>query len=182
VHSLIVAALLLATTAAAPQTFTVVPGSTLSYHLVHKFHAVTGVSRSIEGKARVLADGTVQVMVRAPLRSFDSGDSNRDGHMLEVTDAARNPYVIFKGVGTLASPTIYPAQVKVKLTGELTLKTPRPVDVPVTVEFQTPERATLDCAFPVSLEEHQVERPSLMFVKVDDVVEIDAKLTLEAER
>jgi hypothetical protein len=121
-------------------------------------------------------------MVRAPLRSFDSGNSNRDAHMLEVTDVARNPYVVLKAVGTLTAPSSFPAELKLPLKGELTLKTTRPVDVTVEVRFESPDRATIESSFPVSLEQHQVERPSLMFVKVDDQVTIEAKLKLEGER
>jgi hypothetical protein len=165
-----------------PRTFAVLPGSTLSYHLVHKFHTVTGVSRIIEGKARLLPDGTVQVMVRAPLESFDSGNSNRDEHMLEVTDAARNPYVVLKGVGRVSQPSSFPSEVALRLQGELTLKTTQPVAVPMTVRFEAPDRASIDTRFPVSLEQHGVERPSLLFVKVDDRIEIEAKLRLEVER
>ena len=176
----LLAALLLAS--GAPVTYDVVPGSTLSYRLVHKFHTVTGVSRSVEGKARILADGTVQVMVRAPLESFDSGNSNRDGHMLEATEAARNPYVVFKGVGATSLPSSYPTDVTVPLAGELTLKTTRPVQVPVRVHFDSGGHATATATLPVSLDAYQVERPSLMFVKVDDEVQIEVRLTLEAER
>jgi hypothetical protein len=121
-------------------------------------------------------------MVRAPLRSFDSGNSNRDAHMLEVTDVARNPYVVFKGVGTMNVPTSFPAEVQLPVQGELTLKTARPVEVRVQVRFESPDRASIDSTFPVSLERHEVERPSLMFVKVDDAITIEVKLKLEGER
>ncbi len=181
-HPLLTAALLLASAAVEPRTYTVQPGSTIASDLVHKFHEVHGVSRSVEGKARVLEDGTVQVMVRAPLDSFDSGNSNRDAHMLEVTEAAKNPYVLFKGVGQLAAPSSYPADVKLTLNGDLTFKTTRPVQVPVSIHFASPEQAAIDAKFPVSLDDHQIERPSLMFVKVDDGITIEAKLGLEADR
>ncbi|GEJ56464.1 YceI family protein [Anaeromyxobacter diazotrophicus] len=177
----LLAALLLAAPAAAPRTFDVLPGSTITYRLVHKFHTVTGVSRAVEGKARLMPDGTVQVMVRAPLDSFDSGNSNRDAHMREATAAGTNPYVALKAVGRAPPPERYPAEEAVALRGELTLKTARPVELPARVRFESAERASVKSTFPVSLEEHQVERPSLMFVKVDDRVEIDAALLLGAE-
>jgi hypothetical protein len=180
--SIVAAALLLASPEAVPRTFSVLPDSTLAYRLVHKFHEVNGVSRAVEGKARVLPDGTVQVMVRAPLDSFDSGNSNRDAHMLEATGAAQNPYVEFKGVGHLDAPAAHPSEARVALRGVLTLKTPRAVEVALTVRFDSADRAHAEASFPISLEEHQVERPSLMFVKVDDRVVIDAKLELEADR
>ena len=176
----LLAVLLLAAPAAGPRTFDVLPGSTLTYRLVHKFHTVTGVSRSVEGKARLLPDGTVQVAVRAPLDSFDSGNSNRDAHMREATGSGTNPYVAFKGVGRMNPPDHFPVDEKVALRGELTLKTTKPVEVPTEVRFESPDRASVKTTFPVSLEEHGVERPSLVFVKVDDKIEIDAQLMLGA--
>ena len=92
--------LLLAALAAdgAPRTFAVADGSTLSFRLRHPFHPVDGRSRAVEGRARWLPDGTVQVMVRARVDSFDSGNSNRDAHMKEVLEAARLPWVQLKAV------------------------------------------------------------------------------------
>lgn len=176
----LLSALLLAAPPAAPRTFDVLPGSTLTYHLVHRFHTVTGVAHAVEGKARLLPDGTVQVMVRAPVAAFDSGNSNRDAHMLEVIGAGEQPYVTFKGVGRAALPDRYPAELDVPLSGELTLKTTRPVQATAHVQFASPDHATVTSTFPVSLDDHQVERPSLMFVKVDDRVDITARLELGA--
>ena len=66
--------------------------------------------------------------------------------------------------------------------GEVTLKTTRPAQIPVRIRFESADRATIESSFPVSLEEHQVERPSLLFVKVDDRIVIEAKLKVEAQR
>lgn len=176
----LVSALLLAASATAPRTYDVLPGSTLTYHLVHRFHEVTGVAHKVEGKARLLPDGTVQVAVRAPIEAFDSGNSNRDAHMREVVGAGGQPYVAFKGVGKGAVPDHFPTELNVPLQGELTLKTARPTQVNAHVTFASADRANVSAKFPVSLEQHQVERPSLMFVKVDDQIEIEAKLELGA--
>lgn len=158
------------------------PGSTLSYRLVHKLHEVTGVSRAVEGKARLKAGGEVQVMVRARVDGFDSGNGNRDAHMLEATEAARFPFVTLKAVGRLAPPEAYPARLEVTLTGEVTFHgVTRPVEVPVEVEFTSARAARATARLPVSLEAHGVERPSLLFVKVDDAVVVTATLALTAE-
>jgi hypothetical protein len=178
VPSALLAALLLLATPAASRTFDVTQGA-LSYRLVHQFHTVTGVARVVEGKARVLPDGTVQVMVRAPLNAFDSGNSNRDAHMLEATAAPMNPYVILKAVGALVMPTSFPADVELPLHGELTFKTARPLDVSAHLHFDSAERVSVSARFPVSLDAHGIERPSLVFVKVDDRVDIDAQLRME---
>jgi len=165
-----------------PSDLAVRPGSTLSYRLVHKLHQVTGTSRAVEGKARLLPGGAVQVVVRSRVDAFDSGNGNRDAHMLEATEAARFPFVTLKAVGALAPPAAYPARVEVTLRGEVTLHgVARPVEVPVVVDFASARQASATASLPISLEAHGVERPSLLFVKVDDAVVVTASLALAAE-
>jgi len=163
----------------APRAFGVSEGSTVSYRLVHKFHEVEGVTRAVEGKARWLPDGTVQVMVRARVDSFDSGNANRDAHMKEVTEAARLPYVQLKAVAEGVRVERYPAELEVPLRGVLEFHgVTREVEVTARVHLASPDRGVVEATFPVSLTDHAVERPSLIFVKVDDRIEITARLTL----
>lgn len=165
----------------AARIWAVAPGSTITYRLVHKFHAVEGVSRSVEGRARLGADGALQAAVRARVDSFDSGNSNRDVHMMEVTEAARLPFVVLKAVaaGIRAEPS--PDGVDVPLRAALEFHgVTRELSVTARVRFTSPDRAEVRATFPVSLTEHGVERPALLFVKVDDRIEIEARLVLEA--
>jgi len=169
--------------AAEGRTYAVAAPSAITYRLVHKFHVVEGVSKAIEGRARILPGGGVQAMVRAPVASFDSGNGNRDTDMRTVTDAARYPFVTLKAVGSLPAIASYPAAMDLVLQGELTFHgRTKPLEVPVKVRFETPEKAVVEGAFPVSLEAFEVERPSLLFVKVEDRLDLTAKLTLVAER
>ena len=66
--------------------------STLSYHMSHPVHEVDGVSRGARGKG-VCNAGTCEFLVAAPVKSFDSGDTNRDQHMIQVTRGADFPIV-----------------------------------------------------------------------------------------
>jgi len=157
----------------------VVPAaSPVSFHVNHKLHKVDGVSHGAEGKAVLEPDGQVRTMVRIPVQSFDSGDANRDSHMLETLEAGRHPYVVFKGVGTLPHPPSgKPAELR--LRGELDFHgVKRPVEVPVTVELGADGTARVRGRLVVSLDAHGVQRPSLLMVKLDDecVVELDLKL------
>jgi polyisoprenoid-binding protein YceI len=167
---------------AGPRTFTVSDGSTVTYLLVHKFHAIEGSSKAVEGKARWLPDGTVQVMVRARVDSFDSGNSNRDAHMKEVTEAHRLPFVLFKAVAEGIRVERFPSDFEIPLRGVLEFHgVTREIAVTARVHLASPERAAVEATFPVSLTAHGVERPSLLFVKVDDRIEIGARLALTLE-
>ncbi len=56
----------------------------------------------------------------------------------------------------------------------------RPLSVPATISLGEDGSALVHARFPVNLEAHQIERPSLLFVKVDENVELDVQLKLRA--
>ena len=66
--------------------------STLTYRVSHPLHDTNGVSHEARGKG-VCHAGQCDFLVAAPVKSFDSGDSNRDLHMLQVTRGAQFPLV-----------------------------------------------------------------------------------------
>jgi polyisoprenoid-binding protein YceI len=165
--------------AQAPATdFSVDPNSTLTYHLVHKMHKVDGVSKKVEGKAHLLPDGKAQVMVRAASQSFDSGNVNRDEHMKETIDAARFPEIVLKALGEgVTPPATFPSTQKKTFKAQLDFHGVQQVfDVIVDVAWDSPNKAHANTSFAISLDNFKVERPSLMFVKVDDELKIDANL------
>ncbi len=155
--------------------------STIRFHVVHKFHRVHGQSSQIEGKAVVKEDGTVLVMARVAVASFQSGDANRDAHMLEALEVGQHPFVVFKGSTRLDSAE-QPSG-PVTMQGELDLHgVKRAVTVPLTVEFRPDGTVRVRGSFQTSLDAHRIERPSLLFVKVDDACLIDVDLLLGAEK
>lgn len=156
--------------------------STLVYRIVHKLHEVEGRSAQVEGKAVVQPDGKVLAMARVPVASFDSGDGNRDGHMREAVEAGKFPFAIVKGVTTLPQGALdgrRPATFQVTLAGEVELHgVRRPVTVPLTVVLEPDGALRVRGALDLSLEAHGVERPSLLFVKVEDACRIVLELVL----
>ena len=66
--------------------------STLTYHVSHPLHQSEGVSHEARGKG-VCHEGQCDFLIAVPVRSFDSRDSNRDLHMLQVTRGAQFPLV-----------------------------------------------------------------------------------------
>jgi polyisoprenoid-binding protein YceI len=177
-----------AASSAEAQSFTLDPAaSAVAYHVIHKLHRVEGRSAALEGKAVLQPDGKLLAMVRAPVSSFDSGDRNRDTHMQEVMETSRFPFVVVKGVAQLDGALLAVAQkattVEVKLQAELDLHGVRqPMTIPLTVELRPDGTARVKGAFEVSLEKHRVERPSLLFVKVDDACQVELDLLLRAAK
>ena len=66
--------------------------STLTYHLSHPLHEVNGVSHAARGKG-VCPAGQCDLLIAVAFKSFDSGDSNRDLHMLQVTRGGEFPLI-----------------------------------------------------------------------------------------
>lgn len=66
--------------------------STLAYHMSHPMHEVDGTSHAARGKG-ICHAGQCDFLIAAPVKSFDSGDTNRDLHMLEATKGAQFPMV-----------------------------------------------------------------------------------------
>jgi hypothetical protein len=66
--------------------------STLTYHVSHPLHDTDGISHAARGKV-VCHVGQCDVLIAAPVKSFDSGDSNRDLHMVQTTHGAQFPII-----------------------------------------------------------------------------------------
>src|SRR5271169_269736 len=66
--------------------------STLTYHVSHPLHQSEGVSHAAKGKG-VCHAGQCDFLIAVPVKSFDSGDSNRDLHMLQVVRGGQFPLV-----------------------------------------------------------------------------------------
>lgn len=151
---------------------------TLTYTVVHKLHQVKGTTGKLEGRALVQPDGSAKVQVRAPLASFDSGNSNRDAHMREATHALQHPYVTVKGtVEGVSLPLSAPVEKTVQATVEMNgLKQAMPVSVQLVPEG---DKVRAKVSFAVSLDAFHIERPELLLMKVDDKVKLDGDLVFE---
>lgn len=66
--------------------------STLTYHVSHPLKQTEGVSHAAKGKG-VCRAGQCDFLIAVPVKSFDSGDSNRDLHMLQVVRGGQFPLI-----------------------------------------------------------------------------------------
>jgi hypothetical protein len=67
--------------------------STLTYHVSSPVHQVNGTSHAAKGKG-FCSGGWCNFLIAAPVKSFNTGDTNRDLHMLEATRGAEFPMVV----------------------------------------------------------------------------------------
>jgi hypothetical protein len=179
---LLVAAVLSANPDPARTTFSLANG-TVSFTVVHKFHAMQGTSKVMQARARVESDGTLQAKARIRVTTFDSGNANRDAHMLEVLEPARFPEVELKGVSPgFVMPERFPARLTTPLQAELTFHgVTQKRDVNVQLNFSDASHVTAEAAFSISLESFHVDRPALLFIKIDDNVDLTCTLSFSRE-
>jgi hypothetical protein len=145
---------------------------TLTYHVDHPLHHVEGVSHSARGKG-VCQSGECDFLIAVPVKSFDSGDSNRDLHMLQITRGALYPMVVVRTEipqSELNSPVIH-ANLEVQFAGQ----TAHYQNVPFQLSKQGGE-TRITGAIPAKCSDFKIDPPKLltMPIKNDIPILVDA--------
>lgn len=145
--------------------------STLSYHVSHPLHQVDGVSHAARGKG-VCHEGQCDFLIAVPVKSFDSGDSNRDLHMLQVTRGAQYPMVTVRT--HLPESAAQEATIHADLDIEFAGQNVHYKDVLLQVTSQGNEKK-LTGTIPAKVSDFKIDPPTLltMPIKNDIPVKID---------
>ena len=147
--------------------------STLTYHASHPLHQTEGASHEARGKG-VCHAGQCDFLIAVPVKSFDSGDSNRDLHMLQVTRGAQFPLIIVRTrvpETALASPTVR-VNVEIQFAGQ----TARYKQV----EFQRSTRGgdiRISGTIPATLSDFKIDPPTLLAIPVKNEMPIRVEMT-----
>ncbi len=160
---------------ALPQTDSqwVLEQSTLSYHVSHPLHQTDGVSHAARGKG-VCHLGQCEFLIAVPVKSFDSGDSNRDLHMLQVTRGAQFPLVTVRTrlpETAGGSPSIH-ADLEIQFAGQ----TAQYKQVPFQVAAQG-KQIRISGTIPATLADFKIDPPSLLAVSVKNEIPVKVEMT-----
>lgn len=147
--------------------------STLTYSVVHPIHHVEGISHEARGKG-VCHAGECDFLIAAPIKSFDSGDSNRDLHMLQTTRGAQFPMVVvrtqFPETAT-TSPTLY-ADLEVQFAGQ----TAQYRHVPFQRVTQGNE-VRITGTIPATCSDFKITPPSFLTVPIRNEIPVSVDMT-----
>jgi hypothetical protein len=147
--------------------------STLTYHVSHPLHQSEGVSHAARGKG-VCHAGQCDFLIAVPVKSFDSGDSNRDLHMLQVTRGAEFPMVIVRTRIPESERTS--TTILVDLEVEFAGQTAHYKQVPL--QLATQGNATkLSGTIPATLSDFKIDPPSLLTIPVKNDLPIRIEMT-----
>ena len=163
---------------AAPQLVTaaspwVLEQSTLTYHVSHPLHQSEGVSHAARGKG-VCQAGQCEFLIAVPVKSFDSGDSNRDLHMLQVTRGAQFPMVSVRTrlpEAASASATIH-ADLEIQFAGQ----TAQYKQVAFQLVTQG-NQIRISGTIPATLTDFKIDPPSLLTVAVKNEIPVRVDMT-----
>lgn len=152
--------------------------STLTYHVSHPLHQVDGVSHAARGKG-VCHAGLCDFLIAVPLQSFDSGDSNRDLHMLQVTRGGQYPMVTVRTrlpEAASASATIH-ADLEIQCAGQSATYHD------VAFEQTTQGNETrISGIIPTTLSDLKIDRPSLLAIPVKNEIPVRVDMTWRREK
>lgn len=134
----------------------------------HALHSWSGISKDVNCLIQLnAADEIEKVAATVKVSSFDSDNSNRDSHMLEVTDALKYPSITF--VSTALEKTAQGYSVKGNLNFHGVEK---PVELQMNETREGAQRR-LSGSFIFLLEDYKIVRPSLMMMKTDNEVKVE---------
>src|SRR5580692_11990398 len=170
---LIAFVLLTILTFAAADSQWVLTQSTLTYHISHPLHQSEGVSHAARGKG-VCHAGQCEFLIAVPVKSFDSGDSNRDLHMLQVTRGAEFPLVTVRT--RLPESDAAASSINVDLEIQFAGQTAQYKQVPFKLEKQG-NQIHITGTIPATLADFKIDPPSLLTMPVKNEIPVRVDLT-----
>ena len=159
--------------AAQADTQWVLDQSTLSYHMSHPMHEVDGVSHAAKGKGTCHA-GQCSFLIAAPVKSFDSGDTNRDLHMLETTRGAQFPMIVVRT--SFPESAISSATIDADLTIEFAGQTAHYPQV----AFQrtgSGNEVHISGTIPATCSDFKIDRPTFLTVPIKNEIPVKVEMS-----
>lgn len=133
-----------------------------SYQVKHLVKKVEAESKEVKGKIDCPKD-QCEFLLAVPVKSFTSSDSNRDSNMRDTVEVMKYPIASAKGTFPKSdlskSSWIVPAEVEFHGVKKI-------YDVKISKENDE----KLKASFHLKLDQHNVKRPSLFGVKIEDEV------------
>ncbi len=138
--------------------------TSMTYFIVHPLHKMESTSKDVSSIVRIdPSNKTVQaVSASVDVTTFNSGNSNRDSHAMEVIDAISFPEASFTSSSVISRGDSLFASGKLTFHGisrEITI---------TALQQWVEKKLIIHAAFTISLTNFQIERPSLLLVPVED--------------
>ena len=145
----------------------------IRYHGSHPLHDWTGITKIILGKVDYsIKEMNANAIVVTPLRSFNSRVPSRDSNMLIYTNAIDHPEVVFK------STNFEFVKDSVHIYGDLNFNGITK-SIKTSALFAQSDSLHITGSFFIRLSDYEIIRPSLMFMKIKDLIKIEYYFNLK---
>lgn len=153
------------------ETWTLNPeNSFISYDAKHILHSWKGMNTNVKGVAKVEANKINQIAILTLVKDFDSNNSGRDAHALEVLESLSYPEVRFY------SDSITVAQDSIKITGLFNFHgVNQSRSIAALIENEK-NKKIIKGSFKLTPSDFDIKLPSLMMVKMENLLLFDFKL------
>ena len=140
--------------------------SSITYRIVHPLHEIEATSKDATYQLEIdpAKKEIVSVSASVDVTTFDSGNSNRDSHAMEVIDAISYPEVSF------VSSSVTETGDSLKVTGKLTFHGVTKDIVAMAASIWSVDKIEVRGSFVLSLTDFKIERPSLLMIPVEDAL------------
>ena len=143
--------------------------SYISYQGKHILHDWVGINNNVKGILVIEDAKASKIAISASVKDFDSGNSSRDSHGLELIESLIYPKITFfsdeliqldENINMLGVINFHGIEKQIKVTGRIDMKKP----------------ISLSGKFVLSPSEFKVKLPSFMLSKMEDNIEIKFQL------
>jgi len=144
--------------------------SFISYKGKHILHEWSGLNKKIRGVLVLEKNQPTKVAILTAIKDFDSGNSGRDSHALEILEALFHPHVSFFGdyftlkddnFNTSGEITFHGLEKNIQVLGAWKRKK---------------EKIILKGSFDIKPTDFQIKLPDFMLVKIKDKLKIEYEL------
>lgn len=142
--------------------------STLTYTVTHPIHTVEGTTHAARGKG-VCNAGQCDFLVAVPVKTFNTGDSNRDLHMIEAVRGAQFPMVVVRAsfpAAELNQPWIH-ANLEVRFAGQTAHYNNVPFE-----RTQQKNEVHIAGTIPLTCSDFRIQRPSFLTVPIKNEIPV----------
>lgn len=151
--------------------------STLTYHVSHPLHESEGVTHAARGKGACHA-GQCDFLIAVPVKSFDSGDSNRDLHMLQVTRAGQFPLITVRTSlpEAAGASTTVQADLEIEFAGQAVAYKQVPFE-----QFTREGVTRITGTIPATLAAFKIDPPSLFAIPVKNEMPVRVEMAWQRQ-
>jgi hypothetical protein len=147
--------------------------STLTWHIMHPMHDVDGTSHAAKGKS-ICSGGFCDFLIAVPVNTFNSGDSNRDLHMIQTVRGADFPMVVVRTripASEMNSSTV-DADLEVQFAGQTAHYSHVPFH-----RIQKGSDVEITGTVPATCSDFKIDRPSFLTVPIRNEIPVTVDTT-----